>query len=351
VKFAATIFSFLLLGGLVGCDGIVAEQMTEPPNLNSPTRGKDAPPDLLAEHHVWRQLRVAVGPPSATISVWIVQSAARRGKVWINQDQEGGFHVGTAVANSTQPTTDISQPATQNSRMPKGILFLLHGLGDDKEGAPYEFYSYVMANFGYRVVLVDLRGHGRSTGDLLTYGFLDSRDMKQVLDELIRQNLIVGNVGVIGVSYGASTSILWASIDPRVKAVVALEPFSTLRDAALDGGPILLGSDAHLFSQSDLIDIAHRVGKRGGFDPEKLSPLTAISHMATPILLIHGTSDTFLHPAESVRLHNADPDHSRLILYDGADHLNLWIKGAKTITAEADAWFGKYLNDSTIGHL
>jgi pimeloyl-ACP methyl ester carboxylesterase len=226
---------------------------------------------------------------------------------------------------------------------PKGTLFLLHGLGDSKEYFPYEFYSYILAGEGYRVVLVDSRGHGRSTGDWITYGFRESRDLVQVLDELQRRGLIVGNVGALGISYGGSTAICWAAIDPRVRAVVALEPFSSLRDATADAGPILLGKTSWMFSKNDLQDIALRIGQIGGFDIDRDSPLACIAHCTTPILLIHGKADKFLRPAHSISLHQADPDHSELILVDGASHLNLWFKAAALIARESNRWFQEYL--------
>jgi pimeloyl-ACP methyl ester carboxylesterase len=228
-------------------------------------------------------------------------------------------------------------------KVPRGTLFLLHGWGDNKELAPYEFYSFILASEGYRVVLVDSRGHGRSTGEYITFGARESHDMVQVLDELERQKLIVGGVGVIGISYGGAVAICWASIDPRVRAVVALEPFSSVRDAALDAGPILLGSSSWMYSEKDMQDIVNRTGRIAGYDPDRDSPLAAIARMATPVLLVHGKADLFLHPAHSIRLHEAALNHSKLILVDGANHLDLWIKAASIIISESKQWFERYL--------
>ncbi len=332
-------FALLLLPLLTiaGCNSTVAKDLVAPQNLDSPVRGKDAPADILAEHHVYRQLRIDVGPPPASLSVWIVDPIPLPVTIDLDSDAQDQTKVRLVYAPQTRPST---QPLAGR---PKGTLFLLHGLGDSKEYFPYEFYSYVLAGLRYRVIMVDSRGHGRSTGDYLTYGVRESQDLVQVLDELERQNLVVGNVGVLGISYGASTAICWAGIDPRVRAVVALEPFSSLRDATVDAGPILLGSTSWMFSNDDLQNVATRVGKLAGFDIDRDSPLAAIAHCTTPMLLIHGKADTFLRPAHSIRLHRADPDHSKLILVDGASHLNLWFKAANMITRESNHWFGQYL--------
>ena len=338
-------FALLLpLLALAGCNGIVADDLVKAQNLDSPIRGKDAPTEVLDEHHVSRQLRISVGPPPASLSVWIVDPIPLPVSIFIDSDAHDEPIVRLVYAPRTRSSTQpLALATTRPALTPRGTLFLLHGLGVSKEYFPYEFYSFIMAGQGYRVILVDSRGHGRSTGDQLTYGAGESRDLVQVLDDLQRQGLIVGNVGVLGMSYGASTAICWAAIDPRVRAVVALEPFSSLRDATVDAGPSLLGSTSWMFSNRDLQNIAARVGKLGGFDIDRDSPLAAIAHCTTPILLIHGKADNFLRPAHSIRLHQADPDHSKLILVDGASHLDLWFLAVEMISRESNHWFERYL--------
>ncbi|HEX8522189.1 MAG TPA: alpha/beta fold hydrolase, partial [Tepidisphaeraceae bacterium] len=209
---------------------------------------------------------------------------------------------------------------------------------------PYQFWATTLRVAGFRVIMVDLRGHGRSTGTQITYGAVEARDLVQVLDELERQKLIIGNVGVLGGSYGAACAICWAGIDPRVKAVVALEPFDSLRHAAHDTAPTLLGKYRKLFSAKDIQDAVSEASKFAGFDTDRASPYVAIAHMKTPVLLIHGKNDTFLTPANSERMHAVARDHSKLIVVDNATHIDLWHKAYPLIYRESDAWFGKYLS-------
>ncbi len=148
--------------------------------------------DLPACSGVSRQLRVVVGPPQASLSIWVMENSL-------------------------------------NLRKPKGTVLLLHGIRDSK--LSMIGVGRMLAESGYRALLADLRGHGRSSGDWLTYGVVDSRDLVQVLDHLATQALLDEPVGVFGCSYGAATSIQWAARDPRVKSVVAVAPFTTLYDA------------------------------------------------------------------------------------------------------------------------
>jgi pimeloyl-ACP methyl ester carboxylesterase len=333
------IFILLILPLLAaGCNNYVAEKFIAAPNRNDITRGQDAPQSVLDEHHVAQQLRVNVGPPSASLEVWIVNSVTSPAYLSLTP---GPGRFDDPIAKLTiLPQT---QPSPEGERPTKGTIFLLHGLRDSMEGVPYEFYSFGLACEGYRVILVDFRGHGRSTGDRISYGAYEAHDMVQVLDEMQRRGLIVGKVGIFGLSYGASIGICWAAIDPRIKVVVALEPFSTLRYAAEDAGKTMLMEFRWMFTESDYKDVVNRIDKILGINSDALSPLNAIAHTQTPILLIHGKEDTFLYPSHSIRLHKADPDHSQLILVDNTDHFDLWYKAIKMIMGEDNDWFDRYL--------
>jgi len=321
---------------LAGCNSYVANKFVQAPNRDWPIRGLDAPQSVLLEHHVSQQLRLNVGPPAASLSVWIVNPIPSPDYLYLDL----GPH-GFPIVRLATPPHD--SPSIQPAKPPRGTVFLLPGLGDGKEELPYQFYSLGLACQGYRVILVDHRGHGRSTGDRISYGAIESRDMVQVLDALEQRGLIAGEVGAVGISYGASVAICWAAIDPRLRVVVALEPFSSLGDAETDAGPMLLGPTRWMYSKDDLRDITLRIGRLAGFDPDRQNALVAIAHSRTPVLLIHGQSDDFIRPAHSIRLHAAAPDHTRLILVPGADHFDLWLKGANIIMGQTDEWFGRYL--------
>src|SRR4051795_2729146 len=61
-----------------GCTRTLAERLVQAPNLHSKLRGVDAPPERLDEMLVSRQLRISVGPPPATISVWVIEPTRAR---------------------------------------------------------------------------------------------------------------------------------------------------------------------------------------------------------------------------------------------------------------------------------
>jgi pimeloyl-ACP methyl ester carboxylesterase len=257
--------------------------------VTAPNQGKGAPAPLPGE------IRIDVGPPRASLAITI-------------QD----------------PT---SQPM-------RGTVFLLHGIRDRKESM--RAWARMLANAGFRAVLVDLRGHGRSTGDFLSYGVVESRDLVQTLDALTSRGIAVGPIGVMGLSYGAATAIEWAGIDTRVAAVVAVAPFASLRAVAPGYVPVQLPSSF----VNGAVDLA---GARGGFDPDDASPVRAITRTHARVLLIHGDGDARIPYWHSALIAAAGDDHTTLVRVRGVGHNGIVSDPDGTIARRAPAWFGETL--------
>ncbi|HEY4013918.1 MAG TPA: alpha/beta fold hydrolase [Polyangiaceae bacterium] len=217
---------------------------------------------------------------------------------------------------------------------PRGTVFVLHGIRDSRDSMPG--WGRMLAMAGYRAVLVDLRGQGRSSGDALAYGTVESCDLVQVLDALEARQCAIGEVGVMGNSYGAATAIQWAGRDARVRAVVAVSPFASLRAVVPGYLPLRL--------PAAFVDRAiARAGVRGGFDPDAASPVDAIARTRAPVLLIHGAKDVRIPPWHSERIHAAGRDHSELVLVDGEGHDTVPGARATHLAERAADWFGKHL--------
>lgn len=263
----------------------------------------DPSADQLRQLGVTRQLRVDV-QPTASLSVWIIDPP---------------------------------------NRPPRHTIFVLHGIRSKKTDMLSTGKNLTAA--GHRVVLVDSRGHGLSTGDWLGYGSLEARDLQQAIDDLDRQGLLTGNLGVYGTSYGGATAIVLAGRDPRVKAVVAVTTFSSLDDQVVHY--------AHNHGWSEwlrqmppwIIRLAvRRAGKRGQFDPDEASPVTAIAKTEANVLLFHGKADNFIPPVHSERVHAAAPGHTELVLLDGEDHDTIFRDRHGIVMKRTRDWFETHLN-------
>ena len=80
----------------------------------------------------------------------------------------------------------------------------------------------VLARHGYGALLVDTRGHGRSGGHAMDFGWYGDRDIAAAVAFLGRQHDVrAGRIAVLGLSMGGEQALVAAGSDPRIRAVVA----------------------------------------------------------------------------------------------------------------------------------
>src|SRR4051812_1580182 len=151
----------VLLGS--GCASqILAQRMVSAPNLQSMPLGlknvKDVEKADAAYAVSWR---TKVGPPDAELVVGVIDPAAYNFVSTIkmaNSADGEEFHI--TVNWHWDPMGEDGHPHSP-ILPPKGTLVFLHGIMMSRESLhPWAIY---FAQQGYRIVLVDLRGHGRST--------------------------------------------------------------------------------------------------------------------------------------------------------------------------------------------
>ena len=98
-----------------------------------------------------------------------------------------------------------------------------------------------------------------------------------------------------------------------------------------------------MMSDATVQQMVDQGARRAGFDPDGGSPLTAIAHTRTPILLIHGSLDEVVPASQSEALHAAAADHSRLVKLPMTGHYELYWTMDEIVEREAPAWFDAYL--------
>jgi len=231
--------------------------------------------------------RIAVGPPSSTLELMVMEPGDYNVKL------DSSFTRVPPQSPRDRPrydfdfSFDLSQFTLKSKTVPeniRGTIFLLHGYGLDKEAMMP--WGLVLAKAGYRVVLVDLRGNGHSTGDNIYFGGIERTDLVQCLDALRQQNVCREPVGVLGISYGAVLALQWAAIDPRVQSAVAISPYPD-PEAAVDR---YLKTFAPDLSRRTGREAAALVASRLAKFPD-LATETAIRQIKHPILFIRGEND------------------------------------------------------------
>jgi pimeloyl-ACP methyl ester carboxylesterase len=210
-------------------------------------------------------------------------------------------------------------------RVSRGTVLMFHGIRDDKRG--YVSLARQLAARGFRTLAVDLRGHGASSGDYLTYGLADHGDASALLDALEDRGTSLGPVATIGASYGGAVALQTASHDHRVRAVATIATFANVRDLLPSYGhqmaPFLPTPPQWFISWG--LATAH---DRTGLDLEASDSTVAIRTFTGPVLLQHGEDDTSIPIAHADRLAEACGARCTLIRTPGATHQTILSDGA-----------------------
>jgi len=326
----------LLLAGCVST--LLAHKVVAPPN-------KSGIPPLFVDWDAVKQAPVAfaetwtvkVGPPAATLSMASVEPGDYGLIYDLRMDYENGKSPHVA---SLKTFWKPSREAARWSVPPLGTVLLLHGYLQDKRFVT--FWAVRLAQAGYRCALVDLRGHGTSTGRHISFGAFESRDLELVLNDLEHRGWDVSRVGLFGVSYGASIALVTAGRDRRIAAVVALQPFMSAERAVPELMRAAFPNEARGITDRQFAAAHLKEAAWGNFSWSNADIPSALKRTQAPVLFIHGEKDTWISADHSRELLKIAPPGSRLLLAPRDDHLSLPLQLDTYAPAVID-WFAAAL--------
>ena len=298
--------------GMSGCGGFVARRMAQAPNTYPSWLAPEAPVQLAFASEFLTNFTtriVDVGPPPARLLCRVVEPADYALELtstnWLEHGQRRFMF---ALRASLPGKPNVWTPA------PRGTVVLLHGYGVAQFAmAPW---ALRLAQDGWRCLLVDLRGHGKSTGKRIFYGVQEARDLSQVLDALARDGILARPVAAVGESYGAALALRWKSADTRVDRVVAIAPYAGLSNAVLNICHEYAGWLPRGLIKSGL----RRLPSLLKVDPGELDTTTVLARHPVPGLFVVGTDDKITPAADVRRLYDETPLHSEWMVVPGATH-------------------------------
>jgi pimeloyl-ACP methyl ester carboxylesterase len=251
----------------------------------------------------------AVGPPTARLCYRVVEPAdynlISSSTNWLERGRkqfEFDFHA------------DVPGRSNVWTSAPRGTVVLLHGYGLAQFSmAPW---ALRLAQEGWRCVLVDLRGHGKSTGSQIYFGVRETNDLSQLLDKLAQDGQLKEPVAAFGESYGAALALRWKTVEPRVRTVVAVAPYAGLSNAVLNLRHEYAAWLPKTLIKAGLKQLPAVLEIPAG----ELDTTTELARRPVTALFVAGAKDKITPVADVEQLHALAAPGSELIVVPDATH-------------------------------
>lgn len=171
---------------------------------------------------------------------------------------------------------------------------------------------------GFNVLLPDARGHGRSGGRYIGFGWRDRFDMAGWIGRILAHAGEGSQIVLHGVSMGGA-AVMMASgekLPPNVKAIIEDCGYTSVKDELAYQLRRMYRLPAF-----PMIPITSLVTKlRAGYFFGEASALEQVKKSKTPILFIHGGADLFVPTAMVYELYENGPAEKKLFVVPDAGH-------------------------------
>ena len=203
----------------------------------------------------------------------------------------------------------------------KKSVILLHGLYQNRSMClPY---TDIYKNMGYNILLIDLRGHGESKGNPTDWGIHNTEDLDAWIDFLHSKNQNM-EIGLHGISLGAAMSLLYSSSEEghKMKFYIADSSYGNLLELGRDK-IITYTGDNRLVLGMDILNpfLQAAMFLHTGKMLSHIDPAEQVTKMTSPVLFLHGGSDTLVPSSVSESLLYASASqYKQLYIFQGAAH-------------------------------
>jgi dipeptidyl aminopeptidase/acylaminoacyl peptidase len=190
-------------------------------------------------------------------------------------------------------------------------VVLVHGYARDRTELLPE--ARMLVDLGYSVILFDTRAQGASDGAHIGMGYLETLDVRAAVDFALERSPQT-RIGVMGYSIGAVAALQATADDTRIRAVIAVSPFASMRDAV----------HHRLKGIQPLASLLVWWGERmTGLDMEVLRPVDVVARIAPrPILIMQGEEDQLVPADSGQRLFAAALEPKELWSVPGVAHVD-----------------------------
>lgn len=191
-----------------------------------------------------------------------------------------------------------------------------------------------LVEHGYSVLMFDLRGHGESDGDRMSAGYYETRDLLGAVDYV--EGLGFEDIGVLGFSMGAVTTLMTAAECDDIDAIVSDSAYADLNDML---EPQF--AERTSFPKFFLRPLLFMVKMMYGIDFTAIKPVEVVGEIAPrPIFFIQGELDDTVPVAHAYSLLEAsnNPQNELWVVPD-VGHMEAYITYPEEYMSRVTAFF------------
>ncbi|MBW8010761.1 MAG: alpha/beta hydrolase [Chloroflexi bacterium] len=214
-----------------------------------------------------------------------------------------------------------------------------HGYKGNREEMLEE--ADMLARHGYGVIMVDMRAHGGSEGEVISFGVMELQDMEAIYQYLLtRPEVDPERIGILGNSNGAAISILYTAQNQQIKALITVSSYASLQDEIAIGIEALTILPAFPFAPL----IQYFAEQEVGFQAEDISAIAVIDQIAPrPIFILQGGADTAIPTDSGQRLYDTANEPKELWFEPDLGHISFDVEMPEEFEARIIAFFDMYL--------
>ncbi len=191
-------------------------------------------------------------------------------------------------------------------------MLISHGHTDNHYGMLK--YTKMYLDFGYNVILYDLRAHGENLKTICTFSIREAKDLDLIIKDCRERYPDMTQFGIHGESLGSATSIAVLKYKPKIDFVVADCGFAEII-------PVMQGGLRGMHLPAFMVYPASLMSKLiYGYSFKDMRPIDSLKDNEIPILFIHGANDTYILPSHATKMHEADKGYSEVHFIEGAEH-------------------------------
>jgi fermentation-respiration switch protein FrsA (DUF1100 family) len=216
------------------------------------------------------------------------------------------------------------------------VIIMVHGNGANRDDPTIGTLDIAaeLVNHAYNVLMFDLRGCGESGGDMVSGGYHEKKDILGAVEYVRKRGF--HNIGVIGFSLGAVSSLLAAAETEDIDAVVADSSYADLGDIMKPE----FSNRTHA-PQIFLQPILFMIKIMFGVDFNAIRPIDCVPEITPrPVFFIHGEEDDTIPVEHAGRLYQAAENPlNELWIVPGTNHVRAYITHPDEYISRITAFF------------